>query len=48
MSKIFKDYLLLPVILTLFDGNTNTTGDVGLSDEMKTFYSDYLIDMAEP
>lgn len=48
MSKIFKDYLLLPVILTLFDGNTNTTGDAGLSDEMKTFYSDYLIDMAEP
>ena len=47
MSK-FKDYILLPVILTLFDGNTNVTTDGGLSDEMKTFYSDYLIDMAEP
>ena len=47
MSKFIKDYLLLPVILNLFDGNTNTT-DNGLSDEMKTFYSDYLIDMAEP
>lgn len=33
--------------LRLFD-NTNKTTDAGLSDEMKTFYSDYLIDMAEP
>ena len=41
-------FLLLPILLNLFDGNTNITGDSGLSDEMKTFYSDYLIDMAEP
>ena len=41
-------YMLLPVILSLFDGNTNVTTDAGLSDEMKTFYSDYLIDNAEP
>lgn len=38
--------------LDLFDGeaalNTNVTIDPGLSDEMKTFYSDYLIDMAGP
>ena len=34
--------------LQLFDGNTNVTTDSGLSDEMKTFYSDYLIDNAEP
>lgn len=34
--------------LRLFDANTNTTSDSGLSDEMKTYYSDYLIDMAEP
>lgn len=27
--------------------NTNTTGDAGLSVEMKTYYSDYLIDLAE-
>lgn len=40
--------VLLPVLLNLFDANTNTTGDNGLSDEMKVFYSDYLIDMAEP
>ena len=50
--KKFKDYILLPVMLNLFDGNTNTTGQTGegqdLSGEMKTFYSDYLIDMAEP
>lgn len=41
--------ILFPAILTLFDTpNTNVTTDSGLSDEMKTFYSDYLIDNAEP
>ena len=44
----FKDYVLLPVVLNLFDSKTNVTSDSGLSNEMKTFYSDYLIDMAEP
>lgn len=34
--------------LRLFDGNTNVTTDGGLSGEMKTYYSDYLIDNAEP
>ena len=34
--------------LRLFAGNTNVTTDTGLSDEMKTFYSDYLIDLVEP
>lgn len=29
-------------------GPTNVTTDSGLSAEMKTYYSDYLIDMAEP
>ena len=47
MSKILK-FMLLPMVLNLFDGNTNITSDAGLSQEMKTFYSDYLIDMAEP
>lgn len=28
--------------------NTNTTGQQSLSVEMKTYYSDYLIDLAEP
>lgn len=46
-SKLAK-LMLLPVNLQLFAGNTNVTTDVGLSDEMKTYYSDYLIDMAEP
>lgn len=45
---ITKKLILLPVILNLFDGNTNVTTDPGLSDEMKTFYSDYLIDLAQP
>ena len=36
--------------LRLFDGtpNTNLTTSEGLTAEMKTYYSDYLIDMAEP
>ena len=45
---IFEKLSYLPVILNLFAGNTNVTSDTGLSKEMKTFYSDYLIDMAEP
>ena len=40
-------YLYMP-ILNLFAGNTNVTTDSGLSDEMKTWYSNYLIDNAEP
>ena len=47
-STAAEKFLLLPIALNLFEGNTNTTGDGGLSDEMKVFYSDYLIDMAEP
>lgn len=43
-----KDYKLLAVDLRLFDGNTNITTDTGLTNEMKTYYSDYLIDLAEP
>ena len=46
--KFTSDIYLLPVRLNLFDGNTNITTDSGLTDEMKTYYSDYLIDMAEP
>lgn len=47
MAKIFY---LMSIMLNLFDANpnTNTTGQESLSDEMKTFYSDYLIDLAEP
>lgn len=45
---IFEKLSYLPVILNLFAGNTNVTTDTGLSKEMKTFYSDYLIDVAEP
>ena len=40
------------MVLDLFDGKTNTTTQTGsgqdLSGEMKTYYSDYLIDLAEP
>lgn len=34
--------------LQAFASNTNVTTDTGLSDEMKTFYSHYLVDNAEP
>lgn len=37
------------LVINLFaDGNTNVTTDVGLSDAMKTYYSDHLIDLVEP
>lgn len=49
-----KKYKLFPIILNLFDGNPNTnvttdntTGN-NLSAEMKTYYSTYLIRLAEP
>lgn len=40
--------LIKGIDLNMFAGNTNVTTDSGLSDEMKTYYSDYLIDLAEP
>lgn len=40
--------ILINMNLRLFDGNTNVTTDAGLAEEMKTYYSDYLIDNAEP
>ena len=39
--------ILYKTNLYLFD-NTNVTTDTGLTNEMKTYYSDYLIDLAEP
>ncbi len=49
MKELHK-FKLLPVVLNLFDGsaNTNVTGDSGLSDEMKVYYSTYLIRLAQP
>ena len=54
-EKLYKIFSI-PMILNLFDGEdyTNKTTDTAattgndLSVEMKTFYSDYLIEMAEP
>ena len=44
-----KDLLLKDINLQLFaELNTNVTTDSGLSEEMKTFYSVYLIDQAGP
>ena len=50
--ETIKKLMLMPVVLNLFDAGTNVTTQTGegqeLSPEMKTYYSDYLIDMAEP
>jgi N4-gp56 family major capsid protein len=45
----FDNLIFYAVDLRLFDGqlNTNTTASEGLTIEMKQFYSDYLIEMAE-
>ncbi len=48
-----KKLMIFPIMLMLFtDPKTNTTTQTGsgkdLSVEMKTYYSDYLIDLAEP
>ena len=48
MMNTICDLYLMPVVLNLFDGNTNTTLDAGLSDDMKTYYSMRLINLAEP
>lgn len=48
MMNTICDLYLMPVVLNMFDGNTNTTLDAGLSDEMKTYYSMRLINLAEP
>ncbi len=45
---MFDKFILIPAVLNLFAGNTNTTLDAGLSEEMKKFYASNLIDMAEP
>lgn len=46
MKTIIKKFKAMS--LRLFDANTNVTTDTGLSNEMKTFYSNYLINLAEP
>ena len=48
MMNTICDLYLMPVVLNLFDGNTNTTLDADLSDEMKTYYSMRLINLTEP
>lgn len=49
MKKFIYNITNLAFNLQLFaDMNTMTTGTASLSDEMKTYYSDYLIDNAKP
>lgn len=44
------NYYLLPIDLAMFAGdlNPNTTTSEGLTEGVKTYYSNYLIDLAEP
>ena len=55
--KVFKDLIMVKMILNLFANanvqttllNNSTTPPLNdLSPEMKTYYSDYLIDLADP
>ena len=50
IAHIMKEMMLLTINLHLFDGqpNTQTTTSEGLTEEMKVYYSDYLIDLVEP
>ncbi len=43
-----KNIKIKPISLSVFDGDTNVTADKGLSGEMRTYYNDFLIDIAEP
>lgn len=49
---MYNEIIFIPMMLDLFDSKTNVSTQTGvgqdLSVEMKTYYSDYLIDMAEP
>ena len=48
MNRIFST-IADKLNLRLFaDPNTQTTSSSGLTEEMKTYYSDYLVDMVEP
>ena len=37
-DNFMTDMALLPINLSLFDGNTNVTTDSGMTDEMKTYF----------
>lgn len=43
-----RDYILQMDLHLFGEPNTNVTTSGGLTDEMKTYYSDYLIDLVEP
>lgn len=46
MLKTYPNELKLRPAMLQFFNNTNVTTDAGMSDEMKIYYSDYLIDIA--
>jgi len=50
MIMKYTDFVLLPVMLDLFDGqaNPNVTTAEALSPEMRTFYEKELIELAQP
>jgi N4-gp56 family major capsid protein len=48
MKKLYSPLTLFAINLMVHAANTNVTTDSGLSVEMQTFYSDYLLDFARP
>lgn len=48
MNKTFKSFANAINIRFFANPNTQTTTSSGLTDEMKTFYSDYLVELVEP
>ena len=47
MNAAYK-LMYFPINLSMFDGNTNVTTDSGLSQDVKIYWSNRLIDMCEP
>ncbi len=48
MNNIYEIKTIPAISLQVFSGNTNVTTDPGMSGDMRTFYSDYLVDIAGP
>lgn len=47
-KSVLSNLILFPVILNVHDDVINTTGDAGMTAEMKTYYSKYQIGYTKP
>lgn len=48
MNNIYEITTIPAISLQVFSGNTNVSTEPGMSGEMRTFYSKYLVDIAGP